>query len=131
MLHEVLWEHQEVFAKTSKCLGKTAVVEHEIDTGEHRPVKQAPRRVPFHKEQVVETALKEMEDDGVIQPSDSPWSSPIVLVQKKDGSSRFCVDYRRLNECTVKDDYPLPRIEDNLNAMQGACWFSSLDLQSA
>ncbi|XP_076383741.1 uncharacterized protein LOC143260987 [Megalopta genalis] len=71
-----------------------------------------------------------MERQGVIEKSQSPWSSPVVLVKKKDGSIRFCVDYRRLNNITKKDSYPLPRIEDTLDALDGSCWFSTIDLQS-
>ena len=67
---------------------------------------------------------------GIISPSSGPWASPIVLVKKKDGSTRFCVDYRKLNDVTLKDAYPLPRIDDSLDALEGSTWFSSLDLAS-
>ena len=67
---------------------------------------------------------------GVIEPSASPWASAVVLVKNKDGSTRFCVDYRKLNQATVKDSYPLPRIDDSLDALAGAQWFSTLDLSS-
>ena len=67
---------------------------------------------------------------GQIEPSDSPWSSPVVLVTKKDGGTRFCVDYRRLNDATVKDAYPLPRIDDTRDMLAGKQWFSTNDLAS-
>ena len=74
--------------------------------------------------------LQDMQEKDVIQPSSSPWASPIVLVQKKDGSARFCVDYRKLNAVTIKDAYPLPRIDDTLDTLAGSKWFSTLDLLS-
>jgi hypothetical protein len=109
-LKELVTEYRDVFAVKGETLGKTEIVRHTIDTGENRPVKQPPRRVPMHQVETMETALREMEGAGVIRPSDSPWSSPVVMVRKKDGTCRFCVDYRKLNACTKKDAYPLPRI---------------------
>ena len=77
-----------------------------------------------------EDCVTEMLTGGQIEASDSPWSSPVVLVTKKDGGTRFCVDYRQLNEATVKDAYPLPRIDDTLDMLAGKQWFSTLDLAS-
>ncbi|GFX69694.1 hypothetical protein TNCV_1770621 [Trichonephila clavipes] len=71
-----------------------------------------------------------MKNNDAIEPSSSPWASPIVLVRKKDGSTRFCADYRRLNDVTKKNSYPLPRIDDTLNTLAGYTWFSTLDLKS-
>ena len=74
--------------------------------------------------------VEDMEKHGVVKPSTSPWASPVVLVPKKDGSYRFCIDYRRLNSVTRKDVYPLPRIDDILDTLGGMKFFSSLDLAS-
>ncbi|MCG8033578.1 MAG: reverse transcriptase family protein, partial [Candidatus Thiodiazotropha taylori] len=74
--------------------------------------------------------IDDMLEKDVIQPSSSPWASGIVMVQKKDGTKRFCVDHRRLNDVTTKDAYPLPRIDDSLDQLSGAKWFSCLDLNS-
>merc|ERR1712035_133700 len=95
-----------------------------------QPIRQPPRRLPIHKRLEAQRQVDQMLEDGVIEPSHSPWSSPVVLVRKKDGSVRFCVDYRRVNASTLKDAYPIPRIEDNLDALEGARWFSTLDLAS-
>ena len=94
------------------------------------PIKQAAGRMLFHKKQEVIKLVKDMESHGIIQPSISAWALPIVLVQKKDGSVRFCIDYRKLNEVTKKDSYPLPRVDDLLDSLGGAQWFSTLDLAS-
>ena len=126
----LLIRHQSVFAKSKYDLGRTDLVQHEIFTGDNRPIKQAARRLPLNKREEAEKQVKEMLDNGIIQPSVSPWSSPVVLVKKKDNSTRFCVDYRALNAVTRKDSYPLPRIQDCLDALGGTHWFSSIDLQS-
>ena len=127
---QLLLKHQEVFAKSKHDLGRTDLVQHDIDTGDHRPIKQAPRRIPLNKRAVAEQEVQLMLENGIIEPSISAWSSQIVLVEKKDHSMRFCVDYRALNEVTKKDSYPLPRIDDCFDALTGTHWFSSIDLQS-
>ena len=107
--------------------GHTDAVEHTIDTGATTPIRCAPRRMSPQKE---ETCVTEMLTSGQIEPSDCPWSAPVVLEMKKDGGTRFCVDYRRLNLATVKDPYPLPRIDNTLDMLAGKRWFSNLDLAS-
>ncbi|GFU79095.1 retrovirus-related Pol polyprotein from transposon 412 [Trichonephila clavipes] len=99
-------EFEDVFSRNSSDIGHTTVTQHRIDTADHPPIKQHPRRLPFAKQEEIGTLLREMEND-IIEPSSSPWASPIVLVRKKDGSTRFCVDYRKLNDVTKKDSYPL------------------------
>ncbi|CAB4012519.1 Retrovirus-related Pol poly from transposon, partial [Paramuricea clavata] len=111
-------------------IGRTDIVKHQIITGSAKPIKQPPRRLPLAKRDVACQAVDKMLKDGVIEPSTSPWSSPVVLVAKKNGNLRFCVDYRKLNDATIKDSYPLPRIDDTLDALGGSQWFSTLDLKS-
>ena len=105
-------------------------MKHRIDTGVSRPVKQPLRRMRDHQQEVVEAEIDKMKREGVIRPSRSPWSSPVVLVKKKDGTVRFCIDYRKLNEVTTKDAYPLPRIDECFDALEGHRYFSTLDLAS-
>ena len=129
-LFEVLLEHADVFAADSSDLGHTVQLEHHINTGDAIPIRQQARRVPFVHRKDVQELLKDMENKKVIRPSKSPWASPIVLVKKKDGTLRFCIDYRKLNLVTQKDAYPLPHIEDTLQALSGSQWFSTIDLLS-
>ena len=129
-LHSLLYDYSNLFSQGPQDLGQTDLVEHHIDTENARPLRQAPRRLPLVKRNEAERAVQQMEQQGLIEPSSSPWSSPVVLVKKKDGTFRFCVDYRRFNEVTRKDSYPLPRIDDTLEAMAGMKWFSTLDLRS-
>lgn len=104
------------------------MTQHQIDTGSARPIKMHPRRVPLHLQQEVADHIKQMLDNDIIRPSCSPWAAPVVPVRKKDGSLRFCVDYRKLNEVTVKDAYPLLRIDDALDSLANAQGFQPLTL---
>ena len=129
-LSDFLGDHQSMFASPDGKLGVTSLVDHAIDVGNAKPIKQAPYRPPFAKRKVAEKEMERMLAQGVIEPSSSPWASPVVLVTKKDGSIRFCVDFRKVNGVTVKDAYPLPRIVDCLDTLGGARWFCTLDLAS-
>ena len=129
-LAKTLIRYEDIFVGPDGTLGKTNVVKHEILTGDSRPIKHAPRRVGPHQQEIIQTEVDKMLSAGVIAPSESPWASPVVIVRKKDGSVRFCVDYRRLNAVTVKDAYPLPNIEDAVNTLSGAQYFCTLDLAS-
>ena len=97
----VLTDFAGVFATSSDDLGHTSLLTHQINTGSSQHIRQPTRRLPLHKRAEADTLLKDMLKKGVIEPSSSPWTSPIVLVRKKDGSTRFCVDYRKINEVTV------------------------------
>ena len=128
---ERLLEFVDLFPVPGSTLtAPSDAVEHNIDTGDSRPIRCAPRRMSPQKIKQEETCVEEMLTGGQIEPSDSPWSAPVVLVTKKDGGTRFCVDYRRLNLATIKDAYPLPRIDDTLDMLAGTQWFSTLDLAS-
>jgi len=129
-LRNLLSKFSDVISSGNSDLGRTQLVRHQINTGAANPIRQARRRLPFHQRQRVQKMLDEMLEQSVIEPSSSPWSSPIVLVRKKDGSYRFCVDFCQLNKLTKKDAHPLPRIDDTLDSLQGSCWFSTLDLAS-
>lgn len=129
-LYKLLSDFSDIFATNSSDRGRTLLTTHRIDTGDAAPLKQPARRVPPARAQEMEQLVEEMTLDEVIEPSMSPWSSPVVLVRKKDGKWRFCVDYRKLNHLTKKDSFPLPRIDDTLDSLHGAKWFSTMDLQS-
>ena len=107
----LLTEFADVFATSDDDLGKTGIVKHRIDTGGVKPIRQPARGMPIHQRKEAEAEVQKMLEREVIEQSSTPWASPIVLV--KDGSTRFCVDYRRLNDVTIKDSYPLPRIGDS------------------
>ena len=128
-LATLLHQHQDVFAKHRTDLGTCSVLKHRIDTNGAAPIQQALRRNPRAFEQEEEKYLKEQLDAGVLVPSSSAWASPVVLVRKKDGTVRWCCDFRKLNDLTVKDAYPLPRIDMCLEALGSACFFSTMDLQ--
>ena len=99
-LKQVVGQFDIVFALAGEDLGCTALVQHKIDTADHPPIKQYPRRTPFAQRAKIAAMISDMEAKGVGSPSISPWVSPIVLVPKKDGTIRFCVDFRRLNVIT-------------------------------
>ena len=122
---QVLHEYSFLFAMSSTDLEKTDLVKHHIELKDYTPIKDQYRRMPPHQYEEVRKHLKEMLDIRAIRHSNSPWASPVVLVRKKDGSLRFCIDLRKLNARTVKDAYSIPRIEDALDSLNGACIFTS------
>lgn len=127
-LVKLLTKYQDVFSKGDHDLGRTDKITHSIHTTCAAPIRQRPRRPPMGQREEIEEQVQDMLDRGVIKHSASPWSSPVVLVDKKDGSKRFCVDYRELNKQTVRDSFPLPRIDESIDCLAGAKYFSTLDL---
>ena len=129
-LRTFLIDYADVFSEGDFDIGRTPLVKHKIVTKDAIPVKQAPRK----QHPAARAAADEIVDDllkrNLIRKSDSPWSSPIVMCKKKDGSYRLCIDYRATNAVTVKDAYPLPRIDETLDSLSNAKWFSSTDLAS-
>ena len=109
----------------------TSTVEMEIDTGDHPPFNMKPYRLPLSKRVLVDREIDQMLASGVITPSASPYSSPVVLIPKSDQTVRFCIDFRKINSQTVRDSYGLPNIQDIIDGLSGASWFSALDLKSA
>lgn len=118
------------FATDERPFGKATSICHPIDTPGARPICQPLRPTSPAERQIVREEVAKMLAQGAIRPSASPWASPIVLVRKKDGSVRFCIDNRKVNDVTVKDRHPLPRISDMLEALHGAKYYTSLDAAS-
>ena len=127
----LLAKHVNTFpAPGTPITGHTKAVMHDIDTGSTRPIRCNPRKLSPKKIKIQQELVDKMLEEGQIEHSVSAWSAPTVLVTKKDGTTRFCVDYRRLNNSTKKDAFPLPRIDDSLNSLSGQSWFLTLDLAS-
>uniref|UniRef100_A0A8C6TU90 Gypsy retrotransposon integrase-like protein 1 n=1 Tax=Neogobius melanostomus TaxID=47308 RepID=A0A8C6TU90_9GOBI len=124
----LLQKYSDVFSQHDGDLGCTNLIAHDIPLVDNVPVKQRYRRIPPSEYEAAKAHIRQLLESQVIRESSSPFASPIVLVKKKDGSLRLCVDYRLLNSKTRKDAFPLPRIEESLDALSGAQWFSTLDL---
>lgn len=116
-LVKLLTEHHEAFSLEENERGETDLVQLMIDTGDAPPQRQSARHIPYTAQQELAHLLEDMQRSQVIQPSESPWASPIVLVRKKDGTLRLCIDYRTLNSVTKADSFPLPRIDDILDQL--------------
>ena len=123
-------EHADLFSTTPNDFGRTGKMKNNINIGNAIPIRQHVRQIPPFRREEASQLLQEILQKEVIQHSGSPWASSIVLVQKKDGSMRFCIDYRKVNAVTRKDAYPLPRIDNTLDTLSESAWFSTLDLIS-
>ncbi|CAF1537863.1 unnamed protein product [Didymodactylos carnosus] len=128
-IRQIMEQHYRIFDTTSPAIAKTNIT-HTIRTGDHAPVNSRPYRLHTQQQRVLTGEINKMLKAGQIRPSNSPWSSPVLLVKKKDGSVRFVVDYRKLNNITIKDSYPIPHIEETLSRLNGHRFFSKLDLKT-
>ena len=130
-LSDLINRNRDLFAATDKDLGRTNLVEMNIELTDPNPIKLPPYRIPLNKRHIIDKAVDELLDAKIIRPSNSPYSFPVVLINKaKDNSVRFCIDYRRLNSITKKISYPLEHIDDILASLGQCKYFSSLDLKS-
>ena len=130
-VRQLVHGYSDIFATPSRQMGCTDMMKHTIDTGNATPIKQPLRRKSPEQQVFIEKEIDKMLKGGVIQRSNSPWSSPITLAKKKNGSWRFCLDYRKLNNVTIKDAFPLPSMQDAIQAFSGCQFFSSLDMSAA
>ncbi|GJW50054.1 putative reverse transcriptase domain-containing protein [Tanacetum coccineum] len=127
----VVRDFTDVFPEDLLGLPPQRQVEFRIDlVPGATPVAKSPYRLAPSEMQELFGQLQELQDKGFIRPSHSPWGAPVLFVKKKDGSFCMCIDYRELNKITIKNRYPLPRIDDLFDQLQGACYFSKIDLRS-
>ncbi|GKF00285.1 putative reverse transcriptase domain-containing protein, partial [Tanacetum coccineum] len=127
----VVREFEDVFPEDLSGLPPQRQVEFRIDlVPGATPIAKSPYRLAPSEMQELSGQLQELQDKGFIRPSHSPWGAPVLFVKKKDGSLRMCIDYRELNKLTVKNRYPLPRIDDLFDQLQGSRFFSKIDLRS-
>lgn len=126
----VLNSMAEVFSHSDMDFGCTDRVNHHIKLHDKTPFKHRARPIHPHNLEAVRKHLRDLLDAGVIRESESPYSSPIVVVRKRNGDIRLCIDYRKLNLQTVKDAYPLPNLEESFTVLTGSKWFTVLDLKS-
>lgn len=127
-VRNILLENRTIFYNPEEPPSKTDIVEPKIETTDHPPTRQKPYRAPFSQRKVIAEQIDKMLTQEIIQPSRSSWSSPVVLAKKKDDTYRFCVDYRKLNNVTLKDNDPLPRVDDIFDHLGASTIFSTLDL---
>ena len=125
-----LTRFKDVFVTSSKAPGRTPYLKFRIDTEDHKPIRNNPYRISKRESDIMEQEINQYLQLGLIRISQSPWSSPVLMIRKPDGGIRFCIDCRKLNSITVKDSYPLPRIDDLLDVLGGAEYFSSMDIAS-
>ena len=130
LVQRYLEENRDIYAFEDDPLGRVTVWRHKIPTGDHPPIRSNPYRFSEIQKAEVEKQVTKMLRQGVIVPAVTSWSSPITLAPKRDGTWRFCVDYRKLNDITQKDSFPVPRLDEALSIMRGCNRFTVQDAQT-
>ena len=130
-LLEILEENADLFIENPKSPPEAHLVSHVVDTRNSQPVVDKTRRFSPKMAAEIDAHVTEMVKNGICRPSKSPWSSQVLLTRKKDGSMRFVIDYRKVNDVTVKDDYPMPNIRDLIDEVNGSNYFTCMDMPSA
>lgn len=115
---------------STESLKEDVIGYHRIITKNHEPIMVQLYKLGEKKEEAASEIVKKYLKEGTIRPSESPWRSPVIVVPKKDGGNRLCIDYRRLNDITIKDAYPMPRVDEFIDALEGAGYFTKLDAES-
>jgi hypothetical protein len=123
-------EFNDIFSKSQYDLGSCTAGEHDIKTSSEDPIASKPHRTPFKYRDELQKHIDQLLTSGMMVESDTPWVSNIVLVQKKDGGLRPCIDFRKLNEVTIPDHFPLPRLEVIMEKIGNCHYYTSLDLSS-
>ena len=127
---QLFLKYKHIFDTTQTTYGAAKGVEHAIDLTINKPISQIQHRVSPSERQLIHEMTKEMLANQVKRPSTSPWASPVILVKKKYGKQRFCIDFRKINQITQRDVYPIPRIDDYLDALGGNAIFSTFDMHA-
>src|SRR3954468_7892722 len=130
MFQRLLKDYEDICVKSQTKIGRTHVIQHKILTENALPIAQPPYRMNPVKREFLKKEIVKMEAQGIIRKSSSPWASPVAILEKKGGDKRLCIDYRKLNSVTKADAYLLPRIDDLLENLRSATWFTTLDLAS-
>lgn len=130
-LEQILEQFMDCFAWGIEDITQTNVAELTIDVQGHPPISQPPYRVSMAERQIIKNQCKEMLEHGIIEHSNSNWSSPVLLVKKQNGSTRFCCDFRKINRLVKADKFPIPRIDDILSSLNNTNMYTLLDLNNA
>lgn len=127
-LNLLLQNYENIFSQHDTDIGRIIAAKHHINTVPHPPIQLRPYRRPQTEYEEIKKQLDSIKEKGLIRDSDSPWAFPVTMTKKKDGSSRLCIDYRRLNSITIDDKMPMPHIHEVLDRLQGAKYFTTLDI---